>query len=54
MAGIRETTIAELRNHAKVFFDAVEKGGPSVCTVTVARSPTSFRSRSNAGLEKAA
>ena len=26
MAGIRETTITELRNHAKVFFDAVEKG----------------------------
>jgi prevent-host-death family protein len=26
MAGIRETTITALRNHAKVFFDAVEKG----------------------------
>jgi len=26
MAGIRETTMTELRNHAKIFFDAVEKG----------------------------
>jgi prevent-host-death family protein len=26
MAGMRETTLTELRNHAKIFFDAVEKG----------------------------
>jgi antitoxin (DNA-binding transcriptional repressor) of toxin-antitoxin stability system len=26
MAAMRETTFTELRNHAKIFFDVVEKG----------------------------